>query len=136
MKKSITKTNLLKSIAILFLLIGSTVNAQTFVRKYDGFIKNDRVNNEITKLQDTKLSVFFSGNDKGDIIFYFDSGEVQRYYKVGTIKSGVSKDNLKYRYITTVDEDGAKVAIQLFDNGVLRVHKDDYYMEYKEEKAK
>ncbi len=133
MKKS-TKTFLLKSFAVVVFLVGSSMNAQTFVKHYDKFLKKDRINNEVSKLEDTKLSVIFSGNDRGDIVFYFDSGDADRYYKVGTIKDGVSKDNLKYRYISTVDESGKSVIIQLFDNGVLRLHAQDYTIEYQETK--
>ena len=131
MKKS-TKIFLLKSFVVLILMVGSSMNAQTFVKHYDKYLKKDRINNEVTKLESTKLSVIFSGNDRGDIVFYFDSGEADRYYKVGTIKEGVSKDNLKYRYISTVDENGKSVIIQLFDNGVLRLHAQDYTIEYQE----
>ena len=133
MKKS-TKIFLLKSFALLVFSIGTSMNAQTFVKHYDHVLKKDRINNEIGKLEEINLKVIFSGNDKGDIVFYFDSSEsAERYYKVGTIKEGVSKDGLKYRYITTNSEDGNKVIMQLFDNGIFRVHSQDYTMEYQEQ---
>ena len=125
-----------KLLATLTFAFTVAASSQTFVKHYDHVLKKDRINNEIDKIEDIKLSVIFSGNDKGDIVFYFDSGEAQRYYKTGTIRKGVSKDKLQYRYITALAEDNTKIIIQLFDNGVLRMHYQDYtmqYMEYKEQ---
>ena len=112
--------------------IGVSLNAQTFVKHYDHVLKKDRVNNERSDVERANLSVIFSGNDRGDIIFYFGSGDVKRYIKTGKIIQGTSKDNLSYRYINTVDEDKNKVILQLFDNGVFRVHTQDITYEYQE----
>jgi hypothetical protein len=133
MKKS-TLAFLLKSFMVVALLIGSSMSAQTFVKRYDQVIKVDRINNETGKLEPEALSVIFSGNDKGDIVFHYDSGKALRFYKIGTILEGASKDKFKYRYITTVDEDGNKVIMQLFDNGIFRVHYQDYTLQYTEKK--
>lgn len=119
-----------KLLSTLTLLISIATTAQTFTKHYDHFIKKDRINSEISKEKKINLDVIFSGNDKGDIIMYFDSTKAERFYKTSKIFSGTSKDNLTYRYIETLNEKGEKVVMQLFDNGVFRVHTQDATFEY------
>jgi hypothetical protein len=119
-----------KLLSALTLLISLTISAQTFTNHYDKFIKKDRINNDESEITETNLDVIFSGNEKGDIIMYFDSTNVQRFYKTSKIFSGTSKDNFKYRYIETINEKGEKVVMQLFDSGVFRVHTQDATFEY------
>ena len=52
-------------------MVESSMNAQVFVKNYDKYLKEDRINNEVSILEDIKLSVIFIGNDRGDIVFYF-----------------------------------------------------------------
>jgi hypothetical protein len=108
-------------------------NAQTFVRHYSNVIKRDKTTNKLGEWEDTNLNVIFSGNAKGDIIFYYDLGEVERYYKITEIFHGVTANDLKYRYITTVNEKKDTVMMQLYDNGIFRVHRNKYILEYHSE---
>jgi len=121
-----------KLLLAIALFITLSMNSQTFVKHYDLVIIKDRVNNDQSGVKDTDLSVIFSGDSRGDIIFYFGSGDVKRYIKTGKITQGTSKDNLSYRYINTVDEDKNEIILQLFDNGVFRVHTQDVTYEYQE----
>jgi hypothetical protein len=121
-----------KLLLAIALFITLSMNSQTFVKHYDLVIIKDRVNNDQSGVEDTDLSVIFSGDSRGDIIFYFGSGDVKRYIKTGKITQGASKDNLSYRYINTVDEDKNEIILQLFDNGVFRVHTQDVTYEYQE----
>jgi hypothetical protein len=124
-----------KLLLTLTLLISMMMSSQTFTKKYNHFTKTDRITNTVSELESTNLTVIFSGNDKGDIIMYFDSGyriHIDRFYKTGKIYEGTSKDGLKYRYIETCHERKEKVIIQLFDIGVFRVHTQDATYEYQE----
>jgi len=105
-------------------------NAQSFVGHYINVIKRNKVTNKLGEWEETNLNVIFSGNAKGDIIFYYPSGEVERYYKITDIFHGTTVNNLKYRYITTVNEKKDTVMMQLYNNGVFRVHYSKYILEY------
>jgi len=111
-------------------------SAQTFVKYYDFVTKTDRITHTIGETEPTNITAVFSGNDKGDILIFFNSGmsvHVDRYYKTGKIYSGLSKDNFRYRYIETRNEKKEKIIMQLFDDiGIFRVHTQDATFEYKE----
>ena len=124
-----------KLLLALALLISMTVSAQTFTKYYDHVIKKDRHNYSMGEWESTSLYAIFSGNDKGDIILYFDNNintRADRYYKTGRICNGTSKDGFKFRYIETLNEKKEKVTIQLFDIGVLRIHTSDSILEYQQ----
>jgi len=120
----------------LTLFISMMMSAQTFVKYYDYVTKTDRITRAIGEIEPTNITAVFSGNDKGDILIFFNSGmsvHVDRYYKTGKILSGLSKDNFRYRYIETRNEKKEKIIMQLFDDiGVFRVHTQDATFEYKE----
>jgi hypothetical protein len=108
-------------------------SAQTFVKYYDFVTKTDRITHTIGETEPTNITAVFSGNDKGDILIFFNSGmsvHVDRYYKTGKIYSGLSKDSFRYRYIETRNEKKEKVIIQLFDIGVFRIHTKGVTYEY------
>jgi hypothetical protein len=111
-------------------------SAQTFVKYYDFVTKTDRITHTIGETEPTNITAVFSGNDKGDILIFFNSGmsvHVDRYYKTGKIYSGLSKDSFRYRYIETRNEKKEKIIMQLFDDiGIFRVHTQDATFEYKE----
>jgi len=125
-----------KLLLLLMLLISMSVSAQTFVKYYDRVAKTDRITHAISEIEPTSITAVFSGNDKGDILIFFNSGmsvHVDRYYKTGKIYSGLSKDNFRYRYIETRNEQKEKIIMQLFDDiGIFRVHTQDATFEYKE----
>ena len=120
--------------AIFFATV--TTSAQTFVKYYDFVTKTDRITHTIGETEPTNITAVFSGNDKGDILIFFNSGmsvHVDRYYKTGKIYSGLSKDSFRYRYIETRNEKKEKIIMQLFDDiGIFRVHTQDATFEYKE----
>jgi predicted transcriptional regulator YheO len=49
------------------------------------------------------------------------------------IYNGVTVNDLKYRYITTINEKKDTVMMQLYDNGIFRVHRSKYILEYHSE---
>jgi hypothetical protein len=124
-----------KLLLTLTLLISMMMSSQTFTKNYDRFIKKDNRTIVVGELEETNITVVFSGNDKGDIIILDNTGSelrVERYYKTGKIYEGTSKDGFKYRYIETRDEKDEKVIMQLFDIGVFRINYRDFTYEYQQ----
>lgn len=124
-----------KLLLVIALFISMMVSSQTFTKYYDHVIKKDRHNHSMGEWESTNLYAIFSGNEKGDIILYFDNNlntRAERYYKTGRICNGTSKDGFKFRYIETLNEKKEKVTIQLFDMGVLRIHTPDFTLEYQQ----
>jgi hypothetical protein len=124
-----------KLLLTLTLLISMMMSSQTFTKNYDRFIKKDNKTIVMGELEETNITVVFSGNDKGDIIILDNTGldlRVERYYKTGKIYEGTSKDGFKYRYIETRDEKDEKVIMQLFDIGVFRINYRDFTYEYQQ----
>lgn len=124
-----------KLLLAITLFISLATNAQTFTKHYDHVITKDRDTRTISNLEQTSITVIFSGNDKGDIIILNSASSelrAERYYKTGRIYNGTSKDGFKYRYIETRNENKQKVIMQLFDIGVFRVHTQEATYEYQE----
>ena len=134
--KKIKKNLRLIIVTCSLFFISVSLNAQTFVKYYDFVTKTDRITHTIGEIEPTNITAVFSGNDKGDILIFFNSGmsvHVDRYYKTGKIYSGLSKDSFRYRYIETRNEKKEKIIMQLFDDiGIFRVHTQDATFEYKE----
>ena len=134
--KKIKKNLRLIIVTCSLFFISASLNAQTFVKYYDFVTKTDRITHTIGEIEPTNITAVFSGNDKGDILIFFNSGmsvHVDRYYKTGKIYNGTSKDGFKYRYIETRNEQKEKIIMQLFDDiGIFRVHTQDATFEYKE----
>lgn len=134
--KKIKKNLRLIIVTCSLFFISASLNAQTFVKYYDFVTKTDRITHTIGEIEPTNITAVFSGNDKGDILIFFNSGmsvHVDRYYKTGKIYSGLSKDSFRYRYIETRNEKKEKIIMQLFDDiGIFRVHTQDATFEYKE----
>lgn len=134
--KKIKKNLRLIIVTCSLFFISASLNAQTFVKYYDFVTKTDRITHTINETEPTNITAVFSGNEKGDILIFFNSGisvHVDRYYKTGKIYSGLSKDSFRYRYIETRNEKKEKIIMQLFDDiGIFRVHTQDATFEYKE----
>ena len=124
-----------KLLLVATLFISLVMSAQTFTKNYDHVIIKNRSTNTVSGLEQTSITVIFSGNEKGDIIILNSINpelSADRYYKTGRIYDGISKDGFKYRYIETRNEKGEKVIMQLFDMGVFRVHTDGITYEYQQ----
>lgn len=121
-----------KLLVILALILGVSTNAQTksYVLKYDTFRKTTKNPKVKVRNKKTKLYVIFSGDEKGDVILFFNENKVERYKKTNQIQEGVNKEGKPFRWIATVREDGIPALLQLFDNNVLRIHYRGYNIEY------
>lgn len=121
-----------KLLVILALVLGVSINAQTksFSIKYNTSIKITTNPKSSFKKEKINLYVIFSGDEKGDVILFFNENKIERYKKYNEIQEGVNKEGKSFRWIATVREDGVPALLQLFDNNVLRIHYRGYNIEY------
>jgi hypothetical protein len=118
-------------LGLLLLLSISMFSQETFVKKYTSFITNN--NYVLGKWERTDVTVVFNPKGIRDIVFYYTNGSVRTFHQVTSIQSGKTKNNDGYQIVECIDdEDGAKVAIQLFDDDTcLRIIIDaGYYIEF------
>jgi hypothetical protein len=116
---------------LLLLLNTSMFSQETFVKKYTSFITNN--NYVLGKWEKTDVTVVFNPKGIKDIVFYYTNGSIRTFHQVTNTQSGKTKNNDSYQIVECIDdEDGAKVAIQLFDDDTcLRVIIDaGYYIEF------
>jgi hypothetical protein len=108
-------------LSVLFLMFSLTSFSQTFVKKYTSVIK--KVRGVLSEWQDTSLTVVFNEKDTGDFVFYYSDGTSKRFHQVSDATNDQTKSGEGYQIISCIDDnDGFKVAIQLFDDDTtLRV---------------
>jgi len=121
-----------KLLVMLALVLGVSTNAQTksYSFKYNTSIKTTKNPKAKFRNEKIQLYVIFSGDEKGDVILFFNEYKVERYKKTNQIQEGVNKEGKSFRWIATVREDGVPALLQLFDNNVLRIHYRGYNVEY------
>jgi hypothetical protein len=121
----------MKKLLLLALILSSFVciaqENSTFVEKYTSTIsEKDGVLQDWKK---TDLTVVFNSNGTTDIVFYYSSGNIIKFYKIGNVEEGVTTGGHKYQLVQCIDEDGVKVIIQLFsNNSCLRITLAEGYM--------
>jgi hypothetical protein len=102
-------------LGLLLLLSISMFSQETFVKKYTSFITNN--NYVLGKWESTDVTVVFNPKGIRDIVFYYTNGSVRTFHQVTSTESGKTKNNESYQIVECIDdEDGSKVAIQLFDD--------------------
>ena len=122
-----------KLLFTLVIMIGLSSNAQTFIKNYNAFYSskdfyNIKEQKEIV-WSEVNLSVIFSGDDKGDIIFYYGD-TAKRYHKTGKVVEGKTPNGKTYRYISCIEEAGPACKVLRYDTGALKVIYDDYFLEF------
>lgn len=118
-------------LSVLFLMLSIASFSQTFVNKYTSVISEKA--GVVGKWQDTSLTVVFNEKGTGDIVFYYTGSNTKRFHQVGDVTQYKTTSGEGYQIIMGIDdEDGNKVAIQLFDsNSTLRILiSDGYYVEF------
>jgi hypothetical protein len=122
-----------KLLVIAFLFVLTTINAQeTFVKTYSSCIS---VENNIPKEeQKVYLTVVFNQNESKIIKFIFSNGNTISFSQASSVRTGTTKSGESYQAIDVVDLSfGENAAIQLLDNGILRLHySPSNYTEYYE----
>lgn len=107
------KKQLLVIIISLFSI--TCFSQETFVKKYTSFITTN--NYVLGEWERTDVTVVFNPKGIRDIVFYYTNGSVRTYHQVTSTQTGKTKNNDAYQIVECIDdEDGARVAIQLFDD--------------------
>lgn len=106
---------------VLFLMLSVVSFSQTFVNKYNSVIAEK--SGVMGNWETISITVVFNEKDTGDIVFYYANGNVKRLHQVGDVTKNKTKSGDDYQIIICIDdEDGKKVALQLFDeNSTLRI---------------
>ena len=110
------------------LLLSMCVSAQdTFVKKYTSMVsKKEGV---IQPWEDTDVTVVFNPNHVRDIVIYYRSGKTLTLHQISGATEGKTEGGEGYQIVQCIDQDGARVAVQLFDNDkCMRVIIADGYM--------
>jgi hypothetical protein len=118
-------------LSVLFLMLSLASFSQTFVKKYTLAIAEKA--GVLGEWQDVSVTVVFNEQKTNDIVFYYTNSSTKRFHQVGDVTEDKTKSGEGYQFITCIDdEDGNKVAIQLFnDDSVLRILiSDGYYVEF------
>jgi hypothetical protein len=108
-------------LSVLFFTLSLASYSQTFVNKYNYAISSkDGVKGDWKSIS---LTVVFNEKETDDVVFYYANGSVKRFHQLGDVSEDKTKANEGYQIITCIDdEDGRRVALQLFDNNTsLRI---------------
>lgn len=103
----------------------------TFVKKYTSMVTKEK--GVLQPWQTADITVVFNPNGVRDIVIYFSNGNKKILHQVGSVTQGKTKNNEPYQFVQCIDdEDGMKVAVQLFDDDTcLRIIiGDGYYVEF------
>jgi hypothetical protein len=115
----------------LFLSIQISLAQETFVKKYTSVISEKA--GVLSDWQEISLTVVFNEKGTGDIVFYYTGNKSKRFHQISSASEEKTNSGQGYQIIVCVDnEDGNKVAIQLFDDDTaLRVLIDKgYFVEF------
>lgn len=118
-------------LSVLFLMLSVASFSQVFVKKYTSVISEKA--GVMGKWEDTSLTVVFNEKETGDIVFYYTNASTKRFHQVGDVKEDKTNSGEGYQIIVCIDdEDGNKVAVQLFDDDTtLRILiSDGYFVEF------
>jgi hypothetical protein len=98
----------------LLLLSASMFAQETFVKKYNSIIS--KKNDVVQPWEKTDVTVVFNPKGVRDIVFYYSSGKTLILHQISGAKEGKTTDGSGYQIVECLDEDGDKVAVQLFDD--------------------
>ena len=108
----------MKKITLLVLLTTTLCFAQssTFVKKYNSYVIEKNNIKESRKYGE--VTVVFNNNEQKEIVFYYASGSIKKYYQITEIKEGNTANGDGFQVVDCVDSiTGKIVALQLFDDG-------------------
>ena len=98
----------------LLLLSMCTFAQETFVKKYTSMIsKKDGV---LQPWERVDVTVVFNPKKVRDIVIYYSTGNTLTLHQIGGATNGKTEDGQGYQIVECIDQDGEKVAIQLFDD--------------------
>lgn len=101
-------------LGLLLLLSTSMFSQETFVKKYTSMIsKKDGI---LQPWEKTDVTVVFNPRGVKDIVIYYSSGNTLTLHQIGGAKAGKTNSGEGYQIVECIDQDGEKLAIQLFDD--------------------
>jgi len=105
----------------LLLLVSTVMFSQsTFVKKYTTFVAKQ--NGVFQEWKQSEVTVVFNPKGVRDVVFYYENGSVRTFHQIGDVREGKTTAGDGYQIIECIDQDGYKVALQLFDSDTaLRV---------------
>ena len=101
-------------LGILLLLVTSVFSQETFVKKYTSMIsKKDGI---LQPWEKVDITVVFNPKGVRDIVIYYSSENTLTLHQIGSAKEGKTNTGEGYQLVDCIDQDGEKLAIQLFDD--------------------
>ena len=103
-----------KLLLALLLLFSLFVSAQeTFVRRYNHYYSSLEKEGKIGQ-----ITFVINDNDTNQIKVYVAQKKTKTLYQIGGVEKGVTESGYPYQIINCVDDDGNRLAFQLFANSV------------------
>jgi hypothetical protein len=98
----------------LLLLSMSVFSQETFVKKYTSMVSKSK--DVLQPWEKIDVTVVFNPKGAKDIVFYYANGNTRSLHQITSVTQGKTEDGQGYQFIECVDQDGAKVGVQLFDD--------------------
>jgi len=99
---------------MLLLSVHICTAQETFVKKYTSMIsKKDGV---LQPWEKADITVVFNPNGVRDIVIYYTNGSSLTLHQITGTTEGKTKGGDGYQIVRCIDEDGSKLAVQLFDD--------------------
>lgn len=119
----------------LLLLSTAMFCQDTFVKKYTAYISREK--GVLQPWVKSDVTVVFNANSVRDIVIYYLSGKTRTLHQITGITNGKTTNGEGYQVFDCIDQDGAKVTLQLFDDDTcLRVNiAEGYSIEYHKDKS-
>lgn len=114
----------------LLLLSMSTFAQDAFVKKYTSYITKEK--GVLQPWIRSEITVVFNADNVKDIVLYYTDGKVKRLHQITGSKNGTTLNGDGYQMIDCIDEKGAEITLQLFDDDTcLRlIIADGYLIEF------
>jgi hypothetical protein len=106
----------MKKIIIFSLLLLSitTFSQETFVKKYTSMVS--RKNDVLQPWEKTDVTVVFNPRGVRDIVIYYRNGNKLVLHQISGTTTGTTTAGEDYQMVECINEDGERVAVQLFDD--------------------
>jgi hypothetical protein len=98
----------------LLLLSMSTFAQDAFVKKYTSYITKSK--GVLQPWVTTEVTVVFNADNVKDIVLYYTDGRIKRLHQITGSKDGKTLNGDGYQIIDCIDEKGAEITLQLFDD--------------------
>jgi hypothetical protein len=99
---------------ILLLSVHICTAQETFVKKYTSMISKKQ--GVLQPWEKADITVVFNPNGVRDIVIYYTNGSSLTLHQITGAEEGKTKGGDGYQIVRCIDEDGSKLAVQLFDD--------------------